>query len=181
MCLNRAHKLRIKEQLKLYRNEENMNLKDLYEGEEINGASAIYMDENCTVPYTGHVEDYFQGKISWECDIVNGLKEGIEKNYYDFTGELESVNEMKDNSGNGLSVEYYKNGKIKSISTVINDLNIDSYLYDEDGNLVQVSLMKENGSIGINYAYIKDKLPDLREKYDLEKMNREILESGKLK
>lgn len=86
-----------------------MNCENLYEGEEINGETTLYIDKKCTIPYTGHVEYYFKGKISWECDIVKGLQQGIEKIYCDDTGKLERVSEVKQNRGNGLSIEYYKN------------------------------------------------------------------------
>ena len=61
-----------------------MNCEDLYEGEDINGESTFYVDKNCTIQYTGHVKDYFRSNLSWECDIVEGLQDGIEKQYYEY-------------------------------------------------------------------------------------------------
>lgn len=160
-------------------NEIKMNCNDLYQGKEINNNSTFYIDENCTIPYTGHVEDYFNGKLSWECDIVNGIQDGIEKVYYDFTGELERINEIKNNRGYGLCIEYYKNGKISSISILIYDVNVDSYFYDEAGKLEEVNIMDKDNAIGINYSFIEDKIAELRKKYDLKKLNEEILKYGK--
>lgn len=152
-----------------------MNIENLYEGEEVNGEVTFYIDENHTIPYTGHIEYYFKGKLSWECDIVDGLQNGIEKEYYDITGELERVGEVKDNIGYGLSIEYYKNGKIRSISLVFHTVNFDSYSYDEKGMLKEVYIMNEDNSFGINYSAIKDKIFELREKYNLDKLNKEVL------
>lgn len=152
-----------------------MNIENLYEGEEVNGEATFYVDKNCTVPYTGHIEYYFNNKLSWECDIVNGLMNGIEKEYYDNTGELERIGQVKNNMGYGLCVEYYKNGKVSSISLVYNTVNFDSYSYDEQGVLQEIYIMNENNSFGISYSLIKDKIFELREKYSLEKLNEEIL------
>ncbi|MBD5090149.1 MAG: suppressor of fused domain protein [Clostridiales bacterium] len=121
-------------------------------------------------------EDYLEEQ---ECDIVNGLQNGIEKLYYDNTGELERVNEVKDNMGAGLCVEYYKNSKISSISILIDNLNVDAYCYNEEGKLEKVFIMDEDNAIGIDYVSIKDKIPAYRQKYNLEKMNEEILQYGK--
>lgn len=156
-----------------------MKFEDLYEGEEVNGTTKLYVDESCIVPYTGHVEEYFDGKLSWECDIVDGLQDGIEKIYYDFTGELERINEVHNNMGYGLCIEYYKSGKISSISILVHNLNVDSYSYNENGKLEKVRIMNENNAVGINYSFIKDKMQILRKRYSLEKLNEEILEYGK--
>ncbi|MCR4802099.1 MAG: hypothetical protein K5895_03735, partial [Lachnospiraceae bacterium] len=75
------------------------------------------------------------------------------------------------NMGNGLAIEYYKNGKIKSISIIVNNLNTDSYSYNEKGELENVNIMNRNNTFGLNYSLIKDKLMVLRQKYNLEKLN----------
>ena len=67
-----------------------MDTKDLYEKEDANGESVYYTDEDCTMPYTGHVEEYFKGKLSWESDIIDGVGDGIEKSYYDVTMSIEN-------------------------------------------------------------------------------------------
>lgn len=157
-----------------------MNINDLYKGEEVNGETTFYVDEQCTMPYTGHVEYYFNGKLSWECDIVDGLQNGIEKEYYDDTGELEHIGEVKDNMGYGLFVEYYKNGKIRSISLVFDTVNFDSYSYDENGFLEEVYIMNDSNSFGIDYFSIKDKILEIRSKYDLEKLNEDVLSKKKI-
>ncbi len=98
-----------------------MNCNDLYEGKYKNGNPTYYVDKGCTIPFTGHLEEYFKGKLSRECDIVNGIMEGIEKIYYDFEGCLEMYHEVNENRNNGLSIEYYRNGQIMNIATAIDE------------------------------------------------------------
>ena len=80
--------------------------------------------------------------------------------------------------GNGLAMEFYKSGKVMSISTTIDNLIIDSYSYSEEGELEEVSIWGKDNSIGINYSRVKEKIPELRKRYDLEKLNEEILQYG---
>lgn len=158
-----------------------MNWKDLYEAGEVNGDTVFYVDESCTVPFTGHVEEYFKDKLSWECDIVNGLREGISKEYYDFTGELSVVTEMKNNQAYGLCIGYYKNGRIRSISTIIGEVIIDTCLYDEAGKLKSKQIMRRENAIGINYTILEKKIAALRAVYDLDKINEGVFEICKTK
>lgn len=152
-----------------------MNWQNLYEYGDVNGDSVFYTDKDHTIPFTGKMEYYFQGKLSEECDIVNGLREGWKREYYDLTGELMSATEMKNNRAYGLHVEYYKSGKISSVSTIIKEVFIDSYDYDENGNLVSKSVLSKENAIGINYKYLEDKIPALRALYDLEKISADMI------
>ena len=81
-----------------------MNCNDLYEGKYKKGNPTYYVDKSCTISFTGHLKEYFKGKLSRECDIVNGIMEGIEKIYYDFEGCLEMYREVNENRNNGLSM-----------------------------------------------------------------------------
>ena len=49
----------------------------------------------------------------------------------------------------------------------------------EMGELEEVSFMNESNAFGISYCSIKDKIPKLREKYNLKELNEEILKYGK--
>lgn len=152
-----------------------MNWQDLYEYGEVNGDRVFYTDKEHTTPFTGKMEYYFQEKLSEECDIVNGLREGWRREYYDGTGLLMSETQMKNNRAYGLHIEYYESGKVSSVSTIIGEVFIDSYDYDEYGNLVSKSVLSKENAIGINYKYLEDKIPDLRALYDLEKISAEII------
>ena len=50
-----------------------MNTKNLYEKDDYDIYSIYYTDKECTQPYTGHVEEYWNGRLSWEEDVVNGF------------------------------------------------------------------------------------------------------------
>lgn len=151
-----------------------MNEKNLYQKGEVNGDTVYYIDEECRMPFTGHVEYYFKDKLSWECDIVNGLREGLEKGYYDFTGELERIGEIQNNRAYGLSIEFYKSGRVRAIYTIIAEVIIDIYNYNEDGELESKEIMSKENAMGINYRAIEDRIPALRELYDLEQINEDI-------
>jgi len=157
-----------------------MNTKDLYEKEDYDIYSIYYTDKECTQPYTGHVEEYWNGKLCWESDIVNGYGEGIRKDYDNIHDVLESVMEVRHNKANGLGFEYYRNGRIASISISIDDIAIDYCFYDETGKLTKEFYLSEPFYIsGIDTSGIKEKIPAVREKYDLKKLNEEILKYGK--
>lgn len=181
-----------------------MNEMDLFEGKFVNGNPTYYVDKSCTIPFTGHLEEYFEGKLSRECDIVNGVMEGIEKIYYDFDGCLELYREVSENRNNGLSIEYYKSGQIMVITTAIDEYYIiDYYSYTEEGEQREIWILEENnqwqhhcyhygkdgkveeswrraddGLVPMNYAKNKDKILEIRKRCQLEKMNKEILKYG---
>lgn len=157
-----------------------MNTKNLYEKEDYDIYSIYYTDEECTKPYTGHVEEYWRGKLSWEADIVNGFMQGVTKEYNDRSGILETAMEMKQNKVNGLEFGYYENGKIASISIWVENVEIDYCHYDEAGRLTEQFILPEPYDIlGINMLGIRDKILEVRKKYNLEKLNEEILKYGR--
>ena len=139
-----------------------MNTKNLYEKDDYDIYSIYYLDKECTQPYTGHVEEYWNGRLSWEEDVVNGFGEGLRKEYDDIYGMLESVKEVRHNKINGLG------------------LAIDYCFYDEIGKLTEEFYLSEPFYIlGIDTSRIKEKIPAMREKYNLKKLNEEILKFGK--
>jgi len=157
-----------------------MNYEELYEDGEINGDTVFYLDEECTEKYTGHIEYYFNNILIWECDIKEGVRSGVEKHYYEETGELEQINQIENNVGKGISIEYYKNGKIRSISLLVNNLNIDSYEYNEEGQLESKYVYSDERVLGINHLALKEQLIELREKFNLEMINEEIMKYGRI-
>lgn len=178
-----------------------MNCNDLYEGKYKNGNPTYYVDKGCTIPFTGHLEEYFKGKLSRECDIVNGIMEGIEKIYYDFENCLEMYREVNENRNNGLSIEYYKNGQIMNIATAIDEYYIiDFYSYTEQGKQQEIWILEEGeqwqhhcyyytedgkvretwkradaGLIPMDYAANKERIVQISKRCQLEKRNKEIL------
>lgn len=158
-----------------------MDDKYLYINSEYRRSPIYYIDKECTQRYTGHVEDYFNGVLCWECDMVNGLREGIEKVYYEETGELEQINQVEDNVCKGLGIEFYKSGQISSISLFSNDIPMDYYIYSEDGKLEKEYIYKGEIISGIIHTFReKSEIVELRKKIDLSKIHDEITKYGKI-
>lgn len=55
-----------------------MNYKDLYTDTDVNtGENIFYFDKSLKKPYNGLVVDYFKGTLSWEFEVQNGFRTGI--------------------------------------------------------------------------------------------------------
>ena len=125
------------------------------------GENIFYEDELLLIPFSGVVVDFFKGILSWEFEVQDGFKTGIEKTYYE-TGELEAENETDHNTVHGLSIEYYKSGKVKSKSIVIRNLFVDTVAYNEDGTVSNTKKMAEEDP---DYPLVKEIIEEYRAKY----------------
>lgn len=143
---------------------ERINFDDLYTDADANtGEDIFYIDEELECPFSGIVEDYFKGVLSWEFEVKNGFRNGKERKFYD-SGELMEENNVKYNTIDGVAREFYKNGKIKSISIVIRNTFIDTIFCDEEGRYLGRESIKEDD---ISYFLVADKIAEYREKYKL--------------
>lgn len=141
------------------------NLDDLFVEDDINTGEHIYFfDKDKKNPFNGLVVDYFNGTLSWEFEVKNGFRTGIEKVYYP-TGELAELNQTDHNTTNGIAKEYHKNGNLKSQSIVIRNVHINIISYDETGNILDVWEISENDP---SYNVVCDKIPEYRNLYKLE-------------
>lgn len=53
---------------------ERINFDDLYTDADANtGEDIFYIDEELKCPFSGIVEDYFKGVLSWEFEVKNGF------------------------------------------------------------------------------------------------------------
>lgn len=100
------------------------------------GADVFYIDQELQQPFTGIVEEYFNGKLQCEYDVENGSKNGKEKEFYD-TGALMLERDIKNNLVDGVAKEFYENGRLKSISIVIRNVFIDTIFFDETGRFLR--------------------------------------------
>lgn len=94
-----------------------------------------YLDKELTRPYNGTVEDYFKDVLNWEFEVKYGYRNGMEKVYYEITGELAEENEIKYNCRDGLQKEFFKNGNLLSVGIDIRNIPIYYAIFDEDGNI----------------------------------------------
>lgn len=157
-----------------------MDIDELFEKyEDTYEEPCYYIDEGCTQPFTGHIEEYDRGYLCMECDVVDGYMEGIRKDYFFMSDKLETICQMKHNLSNGLLIEFYETGVIQSISFDYHNVILDSYEYTETGSLKAVDIFTGDNCFG---CYIDEncvhRLMELREEYDFEKMNEEILRDG---
>ena len=155
-----------------------MNEMDLYFKYDINGNNIFYVDEECTKPYTGHVEDYDQGFIWRESDVVNGYYDGVCKEYYFKSDKLEMISEMKYNLQTGLSIEFYESGRVRSVSTLIYDGEIDSISYDENGEITEKCFRPDGPKFPLKDEQRLNLIQEIRDKYDLMKIHEEIVRDG---
>ena len=152
-----------------------MNADDLYEDNIYgNGNPTYYEDEECKKTYTGHVESFYNGKLEEEFDVVDGLRNGIQKEYEN--GILTEIDETRGNKISGFGVAYYPSGAFKSIAITYKDNLIIAYFYSEEGRVVDKSEVLERD------LDILEKNPDgilnLVSLADFEKMNQEIIKFG---
>lgn len=146
---------------------EKVSYDELFTDTDINtGEDIFYIDSELKNPYTGMVSDYFKGQLSWEFEVQEGYRTGIERKYYD-TGQLMEENETNHNAVDGIAKEFYRNGNLKSISLVIRNVFIDTIFYDESGIMLRKTSLSEDDS---SYCIIKDRIGEYREKYNLCKM-----------
>lgn len=137
-------------------------INELFTTTDINtGEDIYYVDKELRQPFNGHVVDCSKGIISWEFDVKDGYRTGKEKMYYD-TGELMVENDMDHNTVNGVSKEFFKDGKIKSIGVAIRNVFIDLIVYNELGDVVDKKSIDKNS---MHYSLVEDEIQDYRDKY----------------
>lgn len=162
----------------MIRKGENMNVDDLFEEYDINGEPIFFIDEDCTQPYTGHIEEYDRGFLCMEADVVEGFMEGIYKEYHFMKKELMIISNVSKNMTNGLSIEFFENGRVESISLAIDNYFFDSYTYDELGNLESEEKMQDNEDLVCFSENDLDAIKRIRKRFDLQQINNEILRDG---
>lgn len=155
-----------------------MNEIELYTIDDFNGNPIYYIDEDCTKPYTGHLEEYDRGFICREGNIVNGYYDGVCKEYYDYSDKLEIISQMKYSLQTGLSMELYESGKVRAVALVIQNYDIDYIIYNEDGTIGAKEFWTNERKIPFSTEEDMKQIKELRAKYDLLKIHEEIVRDG---
>ena len=141
------------------------NYDDLFVEDDIStGEHILFIDKDKKYPFNGLVVDYFNDKLSWEFEVKNGFKTGIEKVYYP-TGELAELNQTDHNTINGIAKEYHRNGKLKSQSIVIRNVHINVISYDDIGGILEEWEISETDP---SYNIVCDKILEYRRNFKLE-------------
>lgn len=155
-----------------------MNELDLFYKYDINDNPMFYVDEECTKPYTGHTEDYFQGVLCREAEVVDGYYEGVCKDYYENSSRLEMVYQMKYSLNTGLSIEFYESGRVRAISLFLQNSIFDYIMYYEDGGIEDKKFWTKEQRFPFCNEEDMLIIKELREKYNLMKIHEEIVRDG---
>lgn len=158
-----------------------MDEMNLYTKYDINGEEIFFLDKACTRPYTGKIEKFFKGVLNCEADVVEGFLDGVCIWYYDNTDLIESISQMKHNLTTGLAIEFFKNGRVNTIALFIREGSVDSIIYDENGKIDKEEYWDKEKNNFYHFSTDADveMIKKLREKYDLRKINEEIMREGK--
>ncbi|HEX8660149.1 MAG TPA: hypothetical protein VF690_21575 [Hymenobacter sp.] len=106
------------------------------------------IDQNVTVyyqdskPYTGAVYEMHQGRIDLEYEVVNGVKQGIETEFYS-NDNIQSVSQYAGNLLDGPRISYYENGAVEEKAMFEKGVCIRSASYDEAGQLIEEHAISE--------------------------------------
>lgn len=155
-----------------------MDVDNLFEEYDINGEPIFFVDEDCLQPFSGHIEEYDRGFLCMESDVVEGFLDGVYKEYFFLKKKLQLISNVKKNMSNGLSIEFYENGMVQSLSLVIDNEFFDSYQYDENGKLIDKRIWSGQDESLLNLNTDGVRVTELREEYNLEQINEEILRDG---
>ena len=160
-----------------------MNVNELWFKYDDNRNPIYYIDEECKHLYTGHVEEYYNdGTRDWEADVVDGIVDGVYKEYTeDEDNVLEIIEYEKYSLSNGLCLNFHKNGYVSALTIDINNYSVDYYAYNEKGELSGYDCW-ENDKAEAYMASVDwwcERLREYRSKYDIEAINEEILRDGK--
>ena len=113
-----------------------------------------------------------------EADVVSGYINGICKEYYFETKQLEIISGMKNNMANGLHIEFHENGMVRNLSLVIKNIYFDSYDYDREGKLISKKLWNEKPTFPLVSENDLARIEELRKKYNISMINDKIVSDG---
>jgi len=136
---------------------ERKNIFDLIYAEDADGNDLVCYPDGS--PYTGIVfEALPSGSITTEYEVKDGLKDGVEKEYYS-EGKLESITHYRKGYLHGEVIYYYPEGTQKEKSVFEYGLRREVFEWDEAGILTRHSAISETDN---NYKLIEK----LRAKYN---------------
>ncbi|MBO0358414.1 hypothetical protein J0X19_10700 [Hymenobacter sp. BT186] len=109
------------------------------------------IDQNVTVlyqdgkPYTGTVYETFQGRTDVEYEVVNGVKQGRETEFYP-DGTIQSVSYYVGNLLDGPLMRYHENGAVEEKALFEKGVCVRSTSYDEVGQVVEEYTIDEKSA-----------------------------------
>ena len=120
------------------------------------------IDQSVTVyyqngePYTGIVYEMHQGRIDLEYEVVNGVKQGIETEFYP-DGKIQSVSRYARNVLDGPLINYYENGAVEEKAMFEKGVCIRSTSYDKEGQVIEENTISEESPEYPWLTYLRQK------------------------
>jgi antitoxin component YwqK of YwqJK toxin-antitoxin module len=117
-----------------------INITELHYHENPNGSETLCTSND--VPFTGTVyETLPSGSITAEFEVKEGLKYGIEKDYYS-EGVIERIAHYREGQLHGDVIYYYPNGIQKEKSVFEYDICTEEFEWDENGVLIHHEVLE---------------------------------------
>ena len=115
------------------------NIFHLRYGSDVNGYEVLCNDDGTL--FTGLVYEALpSGSLTAEYEVKDGLKDGVDKEYY-AEGVLECLSHYRKGELHGDVVYYYPNGTMKEKSVFEYGICTEEFVWDEDGKLVHHSVL----------------------------------------
>ena len=118
------------------------------------------------IPFTGIMFwEYENGNTEGECEMINGLKNGVSKTYYE-NGQLKRFENYKEDNLNGIVKFYDKNGQLE-IEGRSNggDKKYGLWKFYSQGNLITEGTFKKNKKDGVWKKYDENGQITIEENY----------------
>lgn len=156
-----------------------MDQKKLYKKYDNNDEYIYFNDKTCSKPFNGHIEDYDNGVLWREADVVDGYMNGIYKEYYENSTQLELITYKKNNLQMGLYMDFYLNGCVQNLCIVYCNDYYDTYSFDENGKLLEKEIWPKIKYYKYMPSPNEEELTNFRNNFNLEKISEEIQRDGK--
>ncbi|RZJ91863.1 MAG: hypothetical protein EOO60_07490 [Hymenobacter sp.] len=120
------------------------------------------IDQNVTVlykdgqPYTGGVYEAFQSQTDVEYEVIEGVKQGLETEYYP-DGKVQAVSQYSHNLLDGPLIRYYENGAVEEKALFEKGVCIRSTSYDEAGQITEEYTISEQSPEQPWLTYLRQK------------------------
>ena len=128
------------------------NAKDL-EGRIDQNVTVYYQDGN---PYTGTVYEEFQGRVDVAYEVVEGVKQGLETEYYP-DGKVQSISHYANNLLDGPLTRYYEDGAVEEKAVFEKGVCVRSTSYDEADQVLEEYAISEQSPDYPWLAYLRQK------------------------
>lgn len=109
---------------------------------QVDAGGNIFLDVATGTPYTGLVtESLSSGELLATCEVRNGLREGVEKEFY-AVNEVRHVAHYRKGLLHGDVLYYYPKGGLKEKSIFAYGICLEEFQWDEAGQLTHHQVLE---------------------------------------